>query len=224
MIYTILLISIFILSGIGGFYLIYQQIKLVKEEIFSIWDYLKCFIYGFIFASGVIIIITMMLIFAYKDITTLPEPSVIGDNISGLLLAPIFYLMVFLLLFPLVDFLYMAHSDNNKGLSAFQEFIAEKLIHRIKKPLRYLVAVALWFFFSILPPIILMFSFGFPFIIAFLSWSIVLPIMIISFFGIRGYISGIADNYFHIPVINRSSFLSFDKSDRGVKEFAEAPG
>lgn len=224
MIYTIILILIFILAGIGGFYLIYQQIKLVKEEIFSIWDYLKCLVYGFIFASGVIIIITMMLIFAYTDIEFLPKPSEVGDDISGLLLAPILYLMVFLLFFPLIDFLYMAYSDKNKGLSAFQEFIAEKLIHRVKKPLRYLVAVVLWLLFSILPPIILVFGFGFPFIIIFLSWSIFLPIMIISFFGIRGYISGIVNNYLHIPVIRRSSFLTFDKSNRGVKEFAEGPG
>ncbi|MHA1728194.1 MAG: HEAT repeat domain-containing protein [Promethearchaeota archaeon] len=222
MIYTIALIIIFILAAIGGAFLISQQIKLVKAEIFSVWDYLKCVIYGFIFASGIIIIFSMMLIFAIEDPAIgLIQPE---ENFSWILYWPVLYLMVFLLLFPLADFLYIAHSEENKGLSAFQEFIAEKIIHRVKKPKSYIVAVVLWLGIFIVPPSIIVVVGGLPFIIIFLSWSMAIPIMIISFFGIRGYISGITSVYYHIPVISRSSFLSFDKSDRAFKEFLDDPG
>jgi HEAT repeat protein len=47
--------------------------------------------------------------------------------------------------------------------------------------------------------------------------------MIINFFGIRGYIGGIVENYYNIPVISRSSFLGYDKSNRAFQEFKEGP-
>ncbi|MHA1822051.1 MAG: HEAT repeat domain-containing protein [Promethearchaeota archaeon] len=220
--YTVLMIIVFILSGVGGYYLIAQQIKLVKGNAFSIGDYVKCIVYAFIFASGVFIIIAMMMIFALNGTKIKILPPQKGD-FSALFLWPIAYLMIFLLVFPLVELLYMAHSKENKGLTVFEEFVADKILHKVNRFLAYILAVLLWLGIYIIPPTLIWLIGGLPFIFPFLTFSMAVPIIIINHFGDRGYIKGLVDSYYHIPVMSRSVFLSFDTSKRVSREFLDKP-
>jgi HEAT repeat protein len=214
-IYGVALLIMFILLFLTGYYLINRDIKKIKAEIFSISDYFKCIVYGLIFASAIIIIITMMIYFGINT----PESSLINvlpstGDFSIFILWPLGCLMFFLLSWPLVDFLYMAHSKENKGLTQFQEFFANKFIHRVEKPWTYLVAIGLWFGLFILPPSLISGIIKLPFIVVFASWSIALPMVILIYYAAVGYIAGFVVNYYKIPVISRAAFLAYEH--RGV--------
>ncbi|MCP4763315.1 MAG: hypothetical protein GY870_16190, partial [archaeon] len=220
-IYALLLILAFLLLGALGYYLIAEQIKLVKAEIFSIMDHFKCLVYGFIFASATIIIIALMVIFGLNiAFTPLPMLPPTGD-FSIILLWPLGILLVFLLGFPLFDFLYMAHSKENKGLIAYQKFIAENFIHKVERPFSYIFAFISYFVIYILPPFILVSLLGFPFIIAIMSWAITIPIIILLYFGTRGLIAATISIFNNIPSMERNLFLIYDRNQRFSKEFKD---
>ncbi len=206
--YTILLtFGFFVAAGIG-YYLIYQQIRLVKAETISIWDHFKCGLYAIVFACGVTIILTTLVAFRI-------DKKLAADTsyLSLFLLWPLNFVILLLYTFPLVDFLYMAHSNSNKGLTLFQEFFARKIIHKFDdKWKRYLIAASLWIFLFLLPPLLL--SIAIPWYIAVMGWSFIYPIVIIAYLGNRGYVSGVVKNTYTHHTMERSLHLAFDKSPR----------
>ena len=208
--YSILLMIAFIVAGALGYILIYQQIKLVKAETISLWDHVKCVLYGLVFACGVTIILTTLMAFRIDK----KHPTVdIALQLGRLLLWPLNFVIILLYIFPFVDFLYMAHSDSNKGLTFFQEFFADKIIHKFQeKWKRYLVALIIWIGLFALPPILL--SLFIPPYMAVLGWSFIYPIFIIAYFGNRGYVSGVVKNVYTHHTMSRSLHLTFDKSPR----------
>ncbi|MFW9880894.1 MAG: HEAT repeat domain-containing protein, partial [Candidatus Thorarchaeota archaeon] len=56
-----------------------------------------------------------------------------------------------------------------------------------------------------------------------ITWMLVYPLMILTFYGSKGYIAGISNAYYHIPDIRRSIFLNFEDSKRGMKQFISQP-
>jgi len=57
-----------------------------------------------------------------------------------------------------------------------------------------------------------------------ITWMLIYPLMILTFYGSKGYIAGISNAYYHIPYINRSIFLNFEDRRRGMKQFLSDPG
>jgi len=110
--------------------------------------------------------------------------------------------------------MYMAHSDNYTGMTPFQEFFAQKIIHPLDlKWKRYLTISALWIGFFIFPPILLSLV-GIPVFISFMGWSFIYPILIIAYLGNRGFVIGIVKNTYTHHTMERSLHLTFDKSPR----------
>jgi HEAT repeat protein len=214
-IYTFGVVLLFIYLMYKGYKLIAKDIKTVKAEVFSLTDYLKCLFYGLCFASGIIIILSMMLIFAINTPSlNLPTPT--GD-LSFMLLWPVAFLFVFVLIFPLIDFLYMASSKSNNGLTNFEAVFA-KIIHKFDTPWSYLIAIFIFIIVFILPPTLLVTIFKIPFFIAFSSWELIYPLMILVYFGIRGYIGEFVANYYNYPTFSRGLFLP--NSPGGLKKGA----
>ncbi|MBN2155168.1 MAG: HEAT repeat domain-containing protein [Candidatus Lokiarchaeota archaeon] len=207
--YSILLTVGFVLSFIIGYILIYQQIHLVKAETMSLLDHFKCLLYGIIFSSGITIILTTVILFRINK-KNIPLDT---TTLSRFLLWPLNFVIFLLYIFPCIDFLYMAHSDSNKGVTIFQEFFAKKIIHKFEEPWkRSLVAITLWLGLFILPPLFL--SMVIPLYIAFMGWSFVYPIIIIAYFGYRGYVTSVVKNVYTHHTMSRALHLAFDKSPR----------
>lgn len=69
--WSILLLLVFVLMLLFGYYLIANQIKLVKKELWNWADRIKSGFYAIFFACGVEIVVAMMIIFTIGQI----EPS-----------------------------------------------------------------------------------------------------------------------------------------------------
>ena len=220
----LILFIIFLFLFVVGFFIIYKQVALVKKGEFSLRDRLQCLIYGFIFGAGVMIVIAMAFIFAVKTPEFWQNSSLTPPNINPLaLLIPFAFCIGYISFYPLIDFLFIAlSSELDEGLTPFHKFISNKIINFSKsKIISVLMAVFLYILF-IIPPLLLSFT-GLPFLMIWISWLLVYPLMILTFYGSKGYIAGISNEFYHIPDIKRSIFLNFEDSKRGMKQFISNP-
>ncbi|MFX1391891.1 MAG: hypothetical protein ACFE9Z_17640, partial [Promethearchaeota archaeon] len=224
MVIEIILLLVFLIFFILGFYIIYRQVALVKKGVFSNKDRLQCVLYGFIFSLSVLVVFTVAVIFTVRT-PDFWDPETTPPDVHPLaLLIPFICCLGYITIYPIIDFLYIALSkESDEGLTPFHKFISNKLINLSKSKL---IKVLLALFFSILifiiPPILL-FLIGLPFIMIWITWVLVYPLMILTFYGSKGYIAGISNVYYHIPDIRRSIFLNFEDSKRGFKQFISDP-
>ncbi|MFX0188416.1 MAG: HEAT repeat domain-containing protein [Candidatus Hodarchaeota archaeon] len=215
----ITLIIIFIGVFAFGFFIIYKQVALIKKGEFKLKDRLQCFIYGFIFSLAVIVVLGMAIIFTIETPEFWKESSPPKFN-------PIFFLIPFTIclayisFYPLIDFLFIALSgESDEGLTPFHKFIGEKIINKTNyKLINVLIAIAFYCSVFFLPPILLSLL-GLPFIMIWISWMLIYPLMILTFYGSKGYIAQLSTFYLFIPEIKRSVFLGFEDGKRIFKEF-----
>lgn len=220
----IILLLVFLLFFLFGFYIIYKQVALVKKGEFRNKDRLQCIFYGIIFSLSIMLVFAVAVIFAVRS----PEfwdPEKTPPDVPPLaLLIPFIFCLMYISLYPLIDFLFIALSrESDEGLTPFHKFINNKIIKISRnKFLRVLIAVIFYLLVFIIPPILLSFL-GLPFIMIWITWMLFYPLMILTFYGSKGYVAGISDAYYHIPDIKRSIFLNFENSKRGMKQFVSQP-
>ena len=220
----LILFIIFIGFFIIGFVIIYRQVALVKKGEFNIKDRLQCLIYGLIFSASVMVVIAMAFIFTVNTPEFWQGSSMVPPDINPLsLLLPFTFCLGYISIYPLLDFLFIAlSSESDEGLTPFHRFIGDKIINiTSNKMISVLMAFVLYFIF-IVPPLLLTLA-GLPFLMIWITWLLVYPLMILTFYGSKGYIAGISNEYYHIPNIKRSLFLNFEDSKRGMKQFASNP-
>jgi HEAT repeat protein len=170
------------------------------------------------------IVFTVAVIFAVRT----PEfwdPATTRPDVPPIaLLLPFTFCLMYISLYPIIDFLFIALSkESDEGLTPFHKFINNKIINLSKsKRLKVLIAIIFYLLVFILPPILLSLV-KLPFIMIWITWMLVYPLMILTFYGSKGYIAGISDAYYHIPDIRRSIFLNFEDSKRGMKQFSSQP-
>ncbi|MHA1458113.1 MAG: hypothetical protein ACTSQR_00455 [Promethearchaeota archaeon] len=224
MLIELTLFIIFLFLFAVGFFIIYKQVALVKKGEFNLRDRLQCLIYGFIFGAGVMIVIAMAFIFAVKTPDFWENSSLTPPNINPLmLLIPFVFCIGYISLYPLIDFLFIAlSSELDEGLTPFHKFISTKIINFSKSKIVSVVMAFLLYALFIIPPLLLSLA-GLPFLMIWVSWLLVYPLMILTFYGSKGYIAGISNEYYHIPDIKRSLFLNFEDSKRGMKQFISNP-
>ncbi len=141
-------------------------------------------------------------------------------------LVPFITCLIFISIYPLIDFLFIAFNKNSEeGFTPFHKLIGRKIINiSNKKNISVIIAITFYFGVFLLPPLILS-LFGLPLIMLLISWMLVYPLIILTFYGSKGYIAGIISNcYLAIPDVKRSIFLNFEDSKRGMKQFASDPG
>ncbi len=218
----IILLIVFLIFFSIGFYIIYKQVALVKKGEFNNKDRFQCIIYALIFG------LSIMVVFAVAVIFTLNTPSfwtITPPEVNPLaLLIPFIISLVYISLYPLIDFLFIALSkETDEGLTPFHKFINKRIINiSSNKLIKVFIAIIFYLLVFIFPPVILTFI-GLPFIIILITWMLVYPLMILTFYGSKGYIAGISNAYYHIPEIKRSIFLNFEDSKRGMKQFTSNP-
>ncbi|MFX1276058.1 MAG: hypothetical protein ACFFAT_13505, partial [Promethearchaeota archaeon] len=211
----ILLIILFIVLFIVGFLLIYKQVALVKKGDFTLSNLLNCVIYGIIFGISVMVVMSMAVISAIAL-----DPSSPLNIHPIALLFPLMFCLFFVSFYPLLDFLYIALSkERNEGLTPFQKLIGEYIINRFSnKVISLIIAIVLYFGLFIIPPILLILA-GMPFLMIWMTFNITYPLLILTFYGSKGYIAGISNCYYHIPEIKRLAFLGFENKKRSFKMF-----
>ncbi|MFX0076528.1 MAG: HEAT repeat domain-containing protein, partial [Candidatus Hermodarchaeota archaeon] len=220
----LILFIIFIVFFIIGFVIIYRQVALVKKGEFNNKDRLQCLIYGLIFSASVMVVIAMAFIFTVKTPEFWQGSSITPPDINPLtLLLPFSFCLGYISFYPLVDFLFIALSpESDEGLTPFHKFISKKIINITKsRVISISMAFLLYILFTI-PPVLISLT-GLPFLMIWISWLLVYPLMILTFYGSKGYIAGITNEFYHIPDIKRSLFLNFEDSKRGVKQFTSKP-
>ena len=220
----LILFIIFIVFFIIGFIIIYRQVALVKKGEFNTKDRLQCLIYGLIFSASVMVVIAMAFIFAVKTPEFWQGSSMTPPEVNPVsLLLPFAFCLVYISIYPLIDFLFIAlSSESDEGLTPFHRFIGEKIINVSKSRIISVSMAFLLYFLFIVPPLLLSLA-GLPLLMIWISWLLVYPLMILTFYGSKGYIAGISNEFYHIPDIKRSVFLNFEDSKRGMKQFASNP-
>ena len=222
---SIALVIIFLIVLIIGTLLIYFQVALVLKGEFKLKDRLQCIIFGMIFSFAVMIVVAMAFIFAIKTPefwkTSETEPPEIHPYY---LLIPFGICLAYITFYPLIDFLFIALSDeSDEGLTPFHKFIGDKIINKSpNKLIRVILAVGFFLGVFFFPPLLLSLI-GLPFLMIWISWMLVYPLLILTFYGSKGYIAGITNVYYHIPDMRRSLFLGFEDGKRTIKEFLNDP-
>jgi len=224
MLTELILLLLFIVFFIIGFFLIYKQVSLVKKGEFNNKDRLQCFIYGLIFSLAVLVVLAMGFIFAIKTPEFWQGSSIPPPEINPVvILLPFTLSLTYLSIYPLLDFLFISLSgERDEGLTPFHKFLSKNFINISKnKKISIIMSIILYMVF-ILPPLILSLL-GLPFLMIWITWMLVYPLMILTYYGSKGYIAGITNAYYHIPDISRSAFLNFENSKRGIKQFMSNP-
>ena len=222
---SIALLIIFLIVLVIGTLLIYFQVALVLKGEFKLRDRLQCIVFGIIFSLAVMIVVAMAFIFAIKTPefwkTSETEPPEIHPYF---LLIPFGVCLAYISFYPLIDFLFIALSDeSDEGLTPFHKFIGDIIINKsTNKLIRVIYAVGFFLGVFFLPPFFLSLI-GLPFIMIWISWMLVYPLLILTFYGSKGYIAGITNVYYHIPDMRRSLFLGFEDGKRTMKEFLNDP-
>ena len=222
---SIALVIIFLIVLIIGTLLIYFQVALVLKGEFKLKDRLQCIVFGMIFSFAVMIVVAMAFIFAIKTPefwkTSETEPPEIHPYY---LLIPFGICLAYITFYPLIDFLFIALSDeSDEGLTPFHKFIGDKIINKSpNKLIRVILAVGFFLGVFFFPPLLLSLI-GLPFLMIWISWMLVYPLLILTFYGSKGYIAGITNVYYHIPDMRRSLFLGFEDGKRTIKEFLNDP-
>ncbi|MFX1596713.1 MAG: HEAT repeat domain-containing protein, partial [Promethearchaeota archaeon] len=213
----------FIIFFIIGFYLIYRQVALVKKGEFSYKDRIQCIIYGIIFSSSIMVVFAVAVIFILRT----PEFwQITPPELNPLaLIIPFTFSLLYISFYPMIDFLFIALSqESDEGLTPFHKFISNRIINLSNNRfVNVLIALGFFLLVFIFPPIILSLI-GLPFIMIWITWMLIYPLMILTYYGSKGYIAGISNAYYHIPDIRRSIFLNFENSKRGMKQFISEPG
>lgn len=209
-----------------GSYIIYRQVALIKKGAFSIKDILKCVFYGMIFSFAVMVVMSMAFIFAIKSpdlwaASTVEPPQEINP-LS--LFIPLIICLGFITVYPLIDFLYLAHSSETKeGLTIFHKILGKYIINRYhSKFLSILIAIGFYCGVFLCPPFLLSLT-GIPLILLWCTWFLVYPLMILTYYGSKGFIAGISNAYLHIPDMSRSIFVGLENPKRATKEFLDDP-
>ncbi|MHA1775826.1 MAG: MFS transporter [Promethearchaeota archaeon] len=215
--WTIGLLIFFVGSVILGYIMMASQVKIVKKEFWKGTDTLKCFIFGFFFGSALTVIGTTIITFIF-DLNDLGY-----HDQAILLILPMVFCLIFVSIYPLIEFLFMAHFSHYISTTPFQKPF-ESLIKKFRKPWSYIIAVILYFVVMVLPIIIMVAGFQIKFIIAWLSWQLIYPMIIILYYASVGYIIAFGIFTISIPYLPRSTFLHHDKSKRAVQEFFRDPG
>ncbi|UCD01054.1 MAG: HEAT repeat domain-containing protein [Promethearchaeota archaeon] len=154
------------------------------------------------------------------------DPATTPPEVPPLaLLIPFTFCLIYISFYPLIDFLFIALSrESDEGLTPFHKFISNKIINISRnKLINVLIALSFFLLVFFLPPILLSLL-GLPFIMIWITWMLIYPLMILTFYGSKGYIAGISNVYYQIPDIRRSIFLNFEDSKRGMKQFVSDPG
>ncbi len=207
-IFLLLLIS-FIGAFFFGLIIIKKQVALIKKGEFSYKDRLNCVIYGIIFALAVLIVEGMGFIIAiespdYWTNTTPPEFH------SEYFLIPFIICLFYISIYPLIDFLHMALiKTGDEGLTPFHKFFGEKIINKTNnKVINILIAICFYAVIFIIPPIVLSRILFLPFLVVWISWMLIYPLLIICFYGARGHIAVLLNAFYHIPDIKRLFFMN----------------
>ncbi|QEE15025.1 HEAT repeat domain-containing protein [Promethearchaeum syntrophicum] len=222
--YTIVLMIIYIGTIAAGYNLMAKQVKLVKKEIWDNADRFKSFIWGFYFGNSVIIIVTIMMTFLITEIekNKLENPlfeTALG-TISPFIIFPLLFCLLFISIYPLADLLYMASGEN--AMTPLQKPY-KKIIDLVPKPYTYIIAVLLYFVAILLPPLLLISLLQIEVMISWISWALIYPIVILTYYGVLGFMIVLGMTISKIPSMERSTFLAFDSSKRANKEFLRDP-
>jgi HEAT repeat protein len=219
--WTIILLVIYVTLFYVGYWLMSDNVKLVKKEVWKWTDWLKCVFFGFFFANGVIIIISMMATFTIAKTMGPNSP----DNMSTafFILIPSFFCFLFVTIYPLIDFLNMASTNENVSMSIIQEKLYYAIFRKVQKPVSYIVAVVLYLGLFIAPPILIMLIFRIPFVYVWVSWQLLFPMFSLSYYGAKGYITGVVHQYNMVPSVGRFQFLLFEPGTRISDEALREP-
>ncbi|TFF85710.1 MAG: HEAT repeat domain-containing protein, partial [Promethearchaeota archaeon] len=224
MIVESIFLVLFITFCAFGFYIINKQVSLVKKGEFAIKDRFLTIFYGIVFSFSVMVVIVMAFIFTVKTPEFWTNPSITPPDIHPLaFLLPFLFCLFYISIYPMIDFLFIAFSGkSSEGLTIFHKFLSKHFINfSNNRVISILMAVILYVLFAV-PPFVISLL-GIPFVVIWISWMLIYPITILTFFGSKGYIAGISNAYYHIPDIKRYSFLNFEDANRGFKQFFSEP-
>ncbi len=224
MIVESIFLVLFIIFCIFGFFIINKQVSLVKKGEFSLKDRILTIFYGIIFSFSVMVVVVMAFIFTVKTPEFWTNPSISPPEIHPLaFLLPFLVCVLYISIYPLIDFLFIAISGkSSEGLTVFHKFLSKHFINISNNKIVSISMAIILYLFFIIPPFFIAIV-NIPFAIIWISWLLIYPITILTFFGSKGYIAGLSNAYYHIPEIKRYSFLNFENSKRGIKQFLSEP-
>jgi HEAT repeat protein len=219
-IYTVILIVVYLGTIAAGYNLMAKQVKLVKKEIWDNADRFKSFIWGFFFGNSVTIIVAIMMTFLINEVVESSEKAAVSGTVAPFIIFPLLFCLLFISIYPLADLIYMASGES--AMTPLQKPF-KKIIDLVPKPFTYVIALLIYFLVILLPPLLLINLLQIEVMISWISWALLYPIVILTYYGVLGFMIVLGMTLSKIPKMERSTFLAFDSSKRANKEFLRDP-
>ena len=103
----IILLLVFLIFFIIGFYIIYRQVALVKKGEFRNKDRIQCIFYGIIFSLSILVVFTVAVIYAVRT-DEFWDPQTTPPEVHPLaLLIPFICCLGYITFYPMIDFLFI---------------------------------------------------------------------------------------------------------------------
>ncbi|MHA1563453.1 MAG: hypothetical protein ACTSPA_15185, partial [Promethearchaeota archaeon] len=99
----------------------------------------------------------------------------------------------------------------------------KNIIDLVPKPFTYIIALLIYFIAILLPPLLFINLLQIEVMISWISWALIYPIVILTYYGVLGFMIVLGMTLSKIPKMERSTFLAFDSSKRANKEFLRDP-
>ncbi|MHA1891821.1 MAG: HEAT repeat domain-containing protein, partial [Promethearchaeota archaeon] len=219
----IIIISLFGLFTLVGYFIIIKEIKVIKSYNVSKKEHFFSVIFGLIFSSAILLGLLIGMEYGSQSLSSfLKKPLAI--SLPRLTIITFLIIYSILAVYPLLEFIFLVCNVKEDSIFFYQDIFYRKVFSKVKNMqliVRLLIAILAYILIFIVIP--LLFNIAFPgsfFMVSIMLFQ-VFPIYTLSKLGAEGYFWGINLNYYNI--MEKDKFLytfmdDFKKTNKKIKE------
>nr|MDO8113478.1 HEAT repeat domain-containing protein [Candidatus Sigynarchaeota archaeon] len=222
---NILLITIFFGLVAVGFYIIYRDVKIIKEKQITKQDYFFSTIYGIIFAAS--LMLGILVVVQYSSLARLPSwlaPPSTEIHFPRFTTILFLFLLGVTIAYPFLEFMFMAFQVKQSSPFMYQDTLYKKFISRMKgKTMKVVAGTICYGAIFVAIPVFLQLALNVPLIIGAVTIFQAFPVFLLSKLGANGFFWGINLHFYNIFEKDRFMYTLFDDGEKALAQFKETP-
>src|SRR5271157_2580382 len=214
------LIAAFVVIILMGFYIVFKDIKVIKQNEVRRNDYIFSMIFGLIFAAS--IMLGVLVVIQYSSRVQLPfSPPPVEIDLPRFTTFLFLFLLAISIAYPLLEFLFLVFNVKQSSPFLYQEVISKKIITKTEnKKTRLALVLAVYASIFVAVPVLLMLA-NIPLIVSVITIFQLFPVYLISKLGSDGFYWGINLHFYNIFEKDRFMYTLFDDGDKALAQFRE---
>jgi hypothetical protein len=220
---NISLVAAFIVVMFVGFYIIFKDIKIIKQKNeITRQDYVFSMVFGIIFSAAIMLGVLVVIQYSSRVQMPFSLPPVAVD-LPRFTTVLFLFLLAITIAYPFLEFLFMAFKVKQSSPFMYQEFLFKKVVSRTEnKKIRFALVTALYAAIFVAGPVLLTLA-NIPLIVGAITIFQLFPVFLISKLGSDGFYWGINLHFYNIFEKDRFMYTLFDDKDKAMAQFRETP-